>query len=233
MNNDNDFSKALSSRLRKENQQPSESFLKKLFLDLIGEKESTFKSQPGGGMVKETKIIRPNILDQAAAFPQYLAQRLKSDQVPEMAVESDIFTNREPAISPSPVAGAPQVVPKPKVEGKNPEIKKLQGERYQQVKNVIQSAAQEFGVDPDLLQDIAFAESSLDPSKQSNESSAGGLFQFIDSSWKQMMQELGLPENTPKTNPEANARAAALALAKGRINWWETSRWNWGRFHNL
>lgn len=99
--------------------------------------------------------------------------------------------------------------------------------------SAIEMAGEEFGVDSTLLKNIAFAESSLDPRKKSQTSSAEGLFQFIDTSWEQMMRELGLPANTPKTNIEANTRAAALAIKKGRLFWWNASKHNWGKFINL
>jgi soluble lytic murein transglycosylase-like protein len=116
--------------------------------------------------------------------------------------------------------------------GRNPEFSKLKETTAKDVVQIIKKAADEFGVDPSLMVDIAAAESSLDPNKPSSKSSAEGLYQFIDNSWKQMMRELGLPEDTPKTNPAANARAAALALSKGRLRWWQASRWNWGRFYD-
>lgn len=115
--------------------------------------------------------------------------------------------------------------------GRNPQVKKLQGAEYNRIRSIIYSAADEFGVDPALMEDMAFAESTLNPRAQSTISTAGGLFQYIDSSWDMMRRELGLPPDASKYDPEANARATALAISKGRIGWWDASRHNWGRFH--
>lgn len=132
---------------------------------------------------------------------------------------------------------------------KNPAANIIDTPSYAPVKSAIASAAGEFGVDQSLLTDIAHAESKLNPQAKASDagydgvtidkntgkpypySSAAGLFQFTDASWKQMMNELRLPQTTPKYDPSANARAAALAISKGRIGWWNASKHDWGQYH--
>ncbi len=53
-----------------------------------------------------------------------------------------------------------------------------------EIKTIISDAARRYGVDPDVAIRIATIESRLDPRAQNPKSSAGGLFQFIDSTWK-------------------------------------------------
>lgn len=53
----------------------------------------------------------------------------------------------------------------------------------EEIHNFINSAAQRLGVNPEYLTNLAYAESSFDPNAQASSSSAGGLFQFIDSTW--------------------------------------------------
>lgn len=53
----------------------------------------------------------------------------------------------------------------------------------EEIHNFINSAAQRMGVNSEYLTNLAYAESSFDPNARASSSSAGGLFQFIDSTW--------------------------------------------------
>ena len=55
----------------------------------------------------------------------------------------------------------------------------------QNLRSRIQAAAQERGLDPDVLLRFAHAESSLDPNAKAKTSSARGLFQVINKTWKE------------------------------------------------
>ena len=55
----------------------------------------------------------------------------------------------------------------------------------QNLRSRIQAAAQERGLDPDTLLRFAQAESSLDPNAKAKTSSARGLFQVINKTWKE------------------------------------------------
>ncbi|PZO87519.1 MAG: hypothetical protein DI626_03805 [Micavibrio aeruginosavorus] len=57
--------------------------------------------------------------------------------------------------------------------------------------NAISNAAQKTGVNFTYLMENAAAESSFNPNAKSKSSSAAGLFQFIESTWMQMMREHG------------------------------------------
>jgi soluble lytic murein transglycosylase-like protein len=97
----------------------------------------------------------------------------------------------------------------------------------------INQAAAKYGVPASLLFDIAASESSLSPTPPPNpESTAGGMFQFLDTSWKQVMRELGFPASTPKTDPVANAEAAAYTISKKRLSWWDASKDKWGQYYS-
>ena len=74
-------------------------------------------------------------------------------------------------------------------------------------------AAQEVGIDQDILTKIAKAESSLNPSAKAKTSSAGGLFQFIDSTWKDMVKRHGAKHGitvADKFDPRANSIMGAI-----------------------
>ena len=111
--------------------------------------------------------------------------------------------------------------------GKNPESQKIKASKE---KAIIYEAASEFEVDPDLMVDIGFAESSLDPRKKGPTEDVG-LFQFTPATWRFVTRKMGIPENTSRMDAKANARAAAWAIANGYLNWWDASRWNWGKYH--
>jgi hypothetical protein len=53
------------------------------------------------------------------------------------------------------------------------------------IEQVIRQSAAAYGVDPDLLTGIAQAESGMNPGSTAKGSSAKGLFQFTDPTWKQ------------------------------------------------
>lgn len=73
------------------------------------------------------------------------------------------------------------------------------------VTSIIDDAARRYGIDPVVMRTIAQIESNMDPTAQNPRSSAGGLFQFIDSTWEQY-------GGGDKMDPYRNADAAARYL---------------------
>lgn len=72
------------------------------------------------------------------------------------------------------------------------------------IEMIIRDAAKAEGLDETTLLSIAQVESALDPKAQNPNSSAGGLFQFIDDTWKDVAGE-----GTDRFDPNANAKAGA------------------------
>lgn len=76
------------------------------------------------------------------------------------------------------------------------------------------------GISPGLLATFAMIESAMDYRARNDHSSAGGWFQFIDSTWNEMLQKyarrFGLPERAEaeglKFDPRANALMGGLFL---------------------
>jgi len=52
------------------------------------------------------------------------------------------------------------------------------------MEGLLRSKADEYGIDPDLFVGLARRESGLNPAARNPGSSAGGLFQFLDGTWK-------------------------------------------------
>lgn len=78
--------------------------------------------------------------------------------------------------------------------------------------------AKHFGADPALALAVAHAESCFDPKAKNPKSTAGGIFQYIDGTWK------GYCEGD-KYNEDDNIQCATKMLAeKDGIDHWEASR---------
>lgn len=81
------------------------------------------------------------------------------------------------------------------------------------LKDTILAAAKMVGVDGKLMAAMAALESGFDYTVKAGSSSAAGLFQFIDSTWKWMLKHFGakygINPSTPQTDPRANALMGA------------------------
>ena len=71
------------------------------------------------------------------------------------------------------------------------------------IEGIVRGAATRYGIDPDQATAIARLESGLNPRAQNPRSSAGGLFQFINSTWGQYG---GGDKYDPARNADAGAR---------------------------
>ena len=71
------------------------------------------------------------------------------------------------------------------------------------IEGIVRGAATRYGIDPDHATAIARLESGLNPRAQNPSSSAGGLFQFINSTWNQYG---GGDKYDPARNADAGAR---------------------------
>ena len=81
------------------------------------------------------------------------------------------------------------------------------------VKAIINEASQTVGVDPNIMQAFAAIESNMNPNAKAPTSSATGLYQFINDTWKGMLKrhgkKYGFDLNTPPTDPRANSLMGA------------------------
>jgi len=82
------------------------------------------------------------------------------------------------------------------------------------VRDVIEEAAFRSGVSSRYLTNLAGAESSFDPTAASDTSSAHGLFQFTDGTWRQLVAESGLEYGLPSTASRSDPRASAFMAAE-------------------
>lgn len=87
------------------------------------------------------------------------------------------------------------------------------GDGFNNVWPLLQQVAQMVGVDPRLLATMCGVESDFKISAKAGTSSAGGLFQFINSTWQYMLErygsKYGIAPNTPKNDPRANSLLGA------------------------
>ena len=82
--------------------------------------------------------------------------------------------------------------------------------------DIINAAANVAGVNPLVMMTMAMIESSLNPNAAARTSSAKGLYQFLDGTWKEMMRKYankhGIPEGTTQFDPVANSLLGAEFL---------------------
>lgn len=85
--------------------------------------------------------------------------------------------------------------------------------KYDKVKADIAKYAAEAGADPNRMMMLAAMENSLKPSGGNANSSAGGMMQFIDGTWKEQLgkhgSKYGLERDTPKNDMRASTILAA------------------------
>jgi hypothetical protein len=74
---------------------------------------------------------------------------------------------------------------------------------------------------------IAQCESEFIHDAKSKTSSASGIFQFINGTWYGVMEQLGLPTTTPKTDPVFNIEAGLFLLDKEGDRHWAESKPCW------
>lgn len=110
---------------------------------------------------------------------------------------------------------------------KNNDIQHLAVQAGRRVTGAIERASARTGVDFSYLMKQAQVESSFNPSAKARTSSASGLFQFIESTWLEMVnkygEKYGIPANAPKrqvlalrNDPEKAALMAAEFAAENR-----------------
>lgn len=77
---------------------------------------------------------------------------------------------------------------------------------------MVYNTATNLGIDPNYAKVIVGRESSFDPYAQNSKSSAGGLYQFIDSTWNEMFAKYGEKYNLVNDKYDARSNAILGAL---------------------
>ena len=92
----------------------------------------------------------------------------------------------------------------------------------------IEKWAHYYRVDKKLAVRIAHAESGLNCKVQNKNSSAGGLFQFTNSTFLNTQKKLGKPQDVSKKfDCDENAELGIYLLSKGEFHHWDASRTAW------
>jgi hypothetical protein len=90
------------------------------------------------------------------------------------------------------------------------------GDGWDNVRDLILAASKMVGVDPGLMATMASIESTFRTKVKADTSSATGLYQFIDKTWKGMVAKYGakygIAPNTPPSDPRANVLMGAEFL---------------------
>ncbi len=85
----------------------------------------------------------------------------------------------------------------------------------------------EFGVSAQLAKEIIRCESGWVRTAKNPRSSAGGYFQFLDSTWRTTMVRMGLPTSTPKDDPIISLKAGVWLLSQDGSGHWLESKQCW------
>ena len=101
-----------------------------------------------------------------------------------------------------------------------------------EVENEIVYFAEKQGVNPDLALAIARCESGLQITAKNPNSSAGSIFQFINSTWKSTTNKMGWISGADKYDGHLNIVAGIWLLKKEGVAHWEASRKCW-EYHEL
>lgn len=91
---------------------------------------------------------------------------------------------------------------------------------------VIREAARKWGAPEDLVVKVVECESGFKPNAQNAYSTASGLFQFLDSTWKSQSTKYGV--TTQKNDPYGQIEVATHMIADGGITHWNASKSCWG-----
>ena len=96
-------------------------------------------------------------------------------------------------------------------------VKKVKSsEMIEKMKQIITEAGNKVGIDPRIMQIMAAIESSFNPDAKASTSSATGLFQFISSTWSEMIKRAGskhgITHQTSPRDPVANSIMGAEFL---------------------
>ena len=97
------------------------------------------------------------------------------------------------------------------------------------IKSIIISKAREFHIDENLVLRIVSAESGFQPDVKNKTSSASGIAQFLNSTFKNFcIDKYHLTETmADKNDPHIQAECMVRMIADGKISHWNASRKNW------
>ena len=174
--------------------------------------------------------------------------RLKDEFFPDPSPIKIMFDKSEPTVTPTPTATptptpTPNFMPTPMFQGqlgRNPETEKVSVDPV--VIRAITKAAKQYRLPPELLYDVAYGESSLNPNPSEVTDQYGnvhkGLFQFDQPTWETARSYSNMPGSSlvmPKsdyTDPEAAALVAAYLIKQGQLGKWNASEPSWGPYYS-
>ena len=94
-------------------------------------------------------------------------------------------------------------------------------------KVLVQILAEQHGVDPSLALNIACAESQFVPYAKNRSSTASGMFQFLDSSWRNYgLKHWGTLQGKSKLSAYDNIELAMLMLKSSGSKDWNASKYS-------
>lgn len=94
-------------------------------------------------------------------------------------------------------------------------------------RSVILAYAKRYGADPELLARVSWCESGYKPEAKNKASSASGIMEFLDSTFKSQSLKYGIIGE--KNDPYIQIELAARMIADGGIHHWDASSTCWSK----
>ena len=166
-----------------------------LLLVLVGEIITLF--------VMNRKIPRETVLAEATTIAATPTATPTVTPLPTLNPTPTLTATVTPKPKPTPTkTPTPTPIPQPTVSS-------------QQIYELINRFAGQYGVSPDVMRHVALCESDFNPLAQT--SKYAGLFQFDTPTWKNLRKEIG-EETDPnlRLNAEEAIQTAAYAISKGK-----------------
>lgn len=155
--------------------------------------------QDGKGSITQLGLVQPNAYK--ASDVQRVGQSARKGGL-RGGNSAALMRSQQVLQSNAGVGGAYADIPEPKGDG-----------NYAAYKDLLDRVAEVVGVDPTLLATMANAESSFRATAKASTSRAAGLFQFVPSTWRWMIDrygsKYGIPVGTKPNDPRASALMAA------------------------
>lgn len=109
-------------------------------------------------------------------------------------------------------------------------VQPAEPQNQEEVKQMLAEIAKADGVDLNLVLRIVKAESGYSCTIKNKNSSATGLFQFINSTWISTQKRMGRDTDLAlKKDCRLNAEAGIYLLSKGELSHWNESKHNWDK----
>ena len=136
-------------------------------------------------------------------------------------VQANIENSKVTYVKEEPIQVVEEIIKEDKI--------KESAKENEMVEEYIEEYSKKYEVDVDLAKNIAWCESNYYPNAKNSSSTAEGVYQFIDGTWKYTMAMMGLATTTErKMEIPLSVEAGIFLLSKEGSVHWNASKDCWG-----